>query len=56
MTEEDLRAMVGSFIGVSKRKGLKENVDKVMLLQGEEGSACEAIKYRWSPRLWENVE
>ena len=38
-SEEDLRAMVGRFAEVSRRRGLKVNAgkSKVMVLGGEEG-------------------
>ena len=41
--EEDLRAMMGCFIKVCRRRGLKVNVgkSKVMVLNGEEGLECE---------------
>ena len=41
--EEDLRAMVGHFIQVYRRRGLKVNSSKrkVMVLGGEEGLECE---------------
>ena len=40
---EDLRAMVGCFIEVYRRRGLKVNAgkSKVMMLGGEEGLECE---------------
>ena len=40
--EEDLRAMVGHFVEVCRRRGLKVNSGKgkVMLLGGEEGFEC----------------
>ena len=42
-TEEDLRAMVGWFIEVCKRRGLKVNAgrNKVMVMNGEERLECE---------------
>ena len=42
-TEEDLKVMVGRFVDVYKRRGLKFNADKnkVMGLGGEEGLGCE---------------
>ena len=41
--EEDLRAMVGYFVEVFKRRGLKVNAgkSKVIVLGGEEGLECE---------------
>ena len=41
--EKDLRAMVGRFVEVCKRRGLKVNAgkSKVMVLGGEEGLECE---------------
>ena len=41
--KEDLRAIVGRFIEVCKRRGLKVNASKskVILLGGEEGLECE---------------
>ena len=41
--EEDLRAIVGRFIEVCMRRGLKVNAgkSKVMSLGGEEGLKCE---------------
>ena len=43
-SEEDLRAIMGRFIEVCKRRGLKVNADKsmVILLGGEEGLEYEA--------------
>ena len=43
--EEDLKVMVGRFVEVGRRKGLKVNADtnKVMVLDGEEGSVCEVL-------------
>ena len=42
-SEEDLRVMVGCFIEVCRRGGLKVNAgkSKVMVLVGEEGLECE---------------
>ena len=42
-SEEDLRAMVGRFVEVFMRRGLKFNADKsrVMVLNGEERLECE---------------
>ena len=42
-SKEDLRALVGRFIEVCRRRGLKVNVgkSKVMVLNGEEGLECE---------------
>ena len=42
-SEEDLRAMVGQFAEVFKRRGLKVNAgkSKVMVLNREEGLECE---------------
>ena len=42
-SEEELRAMVGRFAKVCRRKGLKVNAgkSKVILLGGEEGLECE---------------
>ena len=42
-SEEDLRAMVGLFVEVCRRRRLKVNVgkSKVMVLRGEEGLECE---------------
>ena len=42
-SEEDLRAIVGHFIEVCRRRGLKVNAgkSKVMLLVGKEGLECE---------------
>ena len=41
--EEDLRAMVGRFVEVCRRKGLKVNggKSKVVVMNGEEGLECE---------------
>ena len=41
--EEDLKAMVGRFAEVCRRRGLKSNANKskVMVLNGEEGLDCE---------------
>ena len=41
--EENLRAMVGQFAEVCRRRGLKVNVgkSKVMVLNGKEGLKCE---------------
>ena len=42
-SEEDLRAIVGRFIKVCRKRGLKINAgkSKVMLLGGKEGLECE---------------
>ena len=42
-SEGDLRAMVGRFVGVCRRRGLKINAgkSKVMVLGEEEGLECE---------------
>ena len=42
-SEEDLKAMVGRFVEVCRRRGLKVNAGKrkVMLINGEEGLECE---------------
>ena len=42
-SEKDLRAMVGRFIEVCRRRGLKFNASKskVMVMNGEEGLECE---------------
>ena len=42
-SEEDLKAIMGRFIEVCRRRGLKGNVgkSKVMLLDVEEGLECE---------------
>ena len=42
-SEEDLRAMVGLFAEVSRRRELKVNAgkSKVVILNGEEGIECE---------------
>ena len=42
-SEEDLKAMVGQFAVVCRRRGLKVNAgkSKVMVLNGEEGLECE---------------
>ena len=42
-SEEDLRAMVGWFVEVCRRRGLKVNAgkSKVIVLNGEEGLECE---------------
>ena len=42
-SEEDLRVMVGQFVQVCRRRGLKVNAVKsrVMVLNGEEGLECE---------------
>ena len=42
-SEEDLRAMMGHFVEVIRRRGLKVNAvkSKVMLLGGEQGLECE---------------
>ena len=42
-SEEVLRAMVGCFVGVCRRRGLKVNAGKsnVLVLVGEEGLKCE---------------
>ena len=42
-SEEDLKAMVGHFVEVCRRRGLKVNAgkNKVMVLGGEEGLECE---------------
>ena len=43
--EEDLRAMVGYFVQVCRRRGLKVNASKrkVMGLGGEEGLECDEV-------------
>ena len=42
-SEEDLREMVGRFVEVCRRKGIKVNAGKsnVMILNGEEGLECQ---------------
>ena len=42
-SEEDLRTMVGRFVEVLRRRGLKLSAgkSKVMVLNGEEGLECE---------------
>ena len=42
-SEEDLRTMVGRFVEVCRRRGLKVNANKtkVMVLNGEEELECE---------------
>ena len=42
--EERLKALVGRFVEVCRRRGLKVNVgrSKVMVLGGEEGLECES--------------
>ena len=42
-SKEDLRAMVGRFVLVRRRRGLKVNAGKckVIVLGGEEGMECE---------------
>ena len=42
-SEEDLRAMVGWFVEVFRRRELKVNAgkSKVMIMNGEEGLECE---------------
>ena len=42
-SEEDLRTIVGQFVEVCRRKGLKVNVgkSKVMVMSGEERLECE---------------
>ena len=46
--EEDMKEMVGRFVEVFRRCGLKVNADtsKVMVLFGEEGLGCEIRVYR----------
>ena len=43
--EENLKVMLGCFVEVCRRRGLKDNAgkSKVMLLGGEEGLVCEVI-------------
>ena len=43
--EEDLRTMLGLFVEVYRRRGLKVNADetKVMVLNEEEGLECEVL-------------
>ena len=43
-SEEDLMAMVGRFVEVCRRRGLKVNAGKseVMVMNGEKGLECEA--------------
>ena len=42
-SEEDLRAVVGRFVDMYRRRGLKVNagMNKVMVLGGEKGLKCE---------------
>ena len=42
-SEEDLNVVVGRFVEVCRRRGLKVNADnsKVMVVDGEEGMKCE---------------
>ena len=42
-SEEDLKVMVGCFVEMSRRRGLRVNADKskVMVLGGKEGLGCE---------------
>ena len=40
-SEEDLKVMVGYFVEVCRRKGLKFNTDKSKVLGGEEGLGCD---------------
>ena len=44
-SEEDLTAMVGHFVNVCRRRGLKVNAvkSKVIVLNGEEGLECEVF-------------
>ena len=46
--EEDLMAMVGCFVEVCRRRGLKVNANKSkkMVLGGKEESACETLVNR----------
>ena len=48
-SEKDLRAIVGRFIEMCRRRGLKFNAgkSKVMLLGGEEGLVCEVCVNRY---------
>ena len=44
-SEDALRAMMGRFIEVCRKRGLKVNADKnkVMVLNGDEGLECEVL-------------
>ena len=43
--EEDLKVIIGCFVKLCLKKSLKPNADKgkVMVLEGDEESICEAI-------------
>ena len=53
--EEDLKVMVGHFVGVCKRSGLKVNADKskVMVLGREEGWG---VSLMWMGRDWRKCQ
>ena len=56
-SEEDLRAMVGRFVEVCRKRGLKVNTgeSKVILLDGEEGLECEVCINRYVYRMSRNL-
>ena len=51
--EKDLRAMVGCFVEVCRRRGLKVNAgeSKVRILNGEEGLECKVSGIGASVRI-----
>ena len=56
-SEEDLRAIVGRFIEMCRRRGLKVNAGKSkgMLLDGEEGLECEVYINGYVQRMSWNL-
>ena len=58
-SEENLRAMLGRFVEVCKKRGLKVNADKskVMVMNGEKGLQCEVHVdgIVWSMSLNSNI-
>ena len=56
--EEELRVIVGLFIEVCRKRGLKVNVgkSKVMILNGEEGLESEGPKFTDKGVVWSEEE
>ena len=46
-SEEDLRAMVGRFVEVCRKRGLQvyANKSKLMVLNGEDGLECDCVRF-----------
>ena len=56
--EEDLKAMVGSYVEVCRRRGLQVNAgkSKVMVVNGEDGLECEVrirLEYVSELNIWD---